>query len=510
MLKKINGFHIFTLGFVLILSLTGTAMGEVLFYDDFKEPLTWSISDNSVYIKDNEFLYIQSDGGYGDWAEKTFSIDLSSNYNIIIEQRMKLESAGRDYTLPIQNIFFDDNKIIDVTFLPTGQYGWNFGGWTQNLNNPVPDESYWAVTKVIITPNGGELYVKPDDSARGWFSNEFVKVASKDWSYTRITKIRFFQTWDSVNYFDYIKITKEMNVPVDTNPPSISISYPVNGQTFETNTISISGTASDDIELSKIEIKIGAGNWQIASGTTSWSKSVTLESGSNTIYAKATDTSGNSEEILISIYYNLAAPPSEPTQIPAPTSAINQKDSDGDGWSDEQELAAGTNPLNVDSDGDGIWDSKDSNPLVVESSTPTIIQIQESEQKQTTESNINLNVSQQLNNEDLGLDTYILLIFGLIGVVLIGIVAVSFSRKGGSTSPANISIGRVGDSADHVTKDRSTTTIVDNRGGVMQRSNIGSTESVDNKLAALKEKYDKGLIREDIYKEKQRELLDKM
>ncbi len=38
-------------------------------------------------------------------------------------------------------------------------------------------------------------------------------------------------------------------------------------------------------------------------------------------------------------------------------------DSDGDGWDDEQELIAGTDPNNVDTDSDGYWDSKDENPL---------------------------------------------------------------------------------------------------------------------------------------------------
>ena len=38
-------------------------------------------------------------------------------------------------------------------------------------------------------------------------------------------------------------------------------------------------------------------------------------------------------------------------------------DSDGDGWSDKREEKAGTNALNPDTDGDGIWDDKDDNPL---------------------------------------------------------------------------------------------------------------------------------------------------
>ncbi|MFC2039880.1 hypothetical protein ACFLTW_01725, partial [Chloroflexota bacterium] len=39
------------------------------------------------------------------------------------------------------------------------------------------------------------------------------------------------------------------------------------------------------------------------------------------------------------------------------------QDTDGDGWSDSQELQAGTDYQNVDADGDGYWDPKDANPL---------------------------------------------------------------------------------------------------------------------------------------------------
>ena len=38
-------------------------------------------------------------------------------------------------------------------------------------------------------------------------------------------------------------------------------------------------------------------------------------------------------------------------------------DSDGDGWTDIQEAAAGTDPHNKDTDGDGYWDRLDPNPL---------------------------------------------------------------------------------------------------------------------------------------------------
>ncbi len=41
----------------------------------------------------------------------------------------------------------------------------------------------------------------------------------------------------------------------------------------------------------------------------------------------------------------------------------SQLDSDGDGWTNAQEKAAGTDPNNVDTDNDGYWDPHDPNPL---------------------------------------------------------------------------------------------------------------------------------------------------
>ena len=40
------------------------------------------------------------------------------------------------------------------------------------------------------------------------------------------------------------------------------------------------------------------------------------------------------------------------------------KDSDGDGWTDDQEKLMQTDPYKIDTDGDGIKDSEDPNPLV--------------------------------------------------------------------------------------------------------------------------------------------------
>lgn len=63
------------------------------------------------------------------------------------------------------------------------------------------------------------------------------------------------------------------NLPLKTVTPTISILSPNNGENFTSNTITISGTASENTK--KVEVKVDDGPWQLASGTTSWPKSLT-------------------------------------------------------------------------------------------------------------------------------------------------------------------------------------------------------------------------------------------
>ncbi|UYZ39565.1 MAG: PKD domain-containing protein [Candidatus Methanospirare jalkutatii] len=136
---------------------------------------------------------------------------------------------------------------------------------------------------------------------------------------------------------------------IDTTPPTISIISPTDGQVFTTATITVSGTVSDNIDLSKVEVKVGSGSWQTAtiSGTT-WSKQVTLAPGPNTIYARAIDEAGNTNEISVTVTYN--RPPNRPsnpspsdgaTNVPIDTS-LSWSCSDPDGDTLKYDIYLGT------------------------------------------------------------------------------------------------------------------------------------------------------------------------
>jgi hypothetical protein len=89
----------------------------------------------------------------------------------------------------------------------------------------------------------------------------------------------------------------------DVTLPTITITSPTARQKFTTATITVKGTASDNVGLSKVQVRVGSGAWQTATGTTSWSKPVTLVLGSNKIIARATDTSGNYKYALVTVTY---------------------------------------------------------------------------------------------------------------------------------------------------------------------------------------------------------------
>jgi len=85
------------------------------------------------------------------------------------------------------------------------------------------------------------------------------------------------------------------NAVADLTPPTVLINTPINGATL-VGTISISGTASDNVAVANVQFSIDGGTWITASGTTSWSFSLNTQNmlnGLHTIYARATDTSGN-------------------------------------------------------------------------------------------------------------------------------------------------------------------------------------------------------------------------
>ena len=112
--------------------------------------------------------------------------------------------------------------------------------------------------------------------------------------------------------------------PTDTTIPTVAITSPsANGTTVTSATLSISGTASDNVGVSVVYVSLNGGSYSSASGTTSWSTSRTLISGSNTISAYSQDAEGNNSTVATrTVTYS-------PTDAINPTIAITTPSTDG-------------------------------------------------------------------------------------------------------------------------------------------------------------------------------------
>ena len=89
-----------------------------------------------------------------------------------------------------------------------------------------------------------------------------------------------------------------VNVTVDNIKPTVNITSPLNFTIFNTHTISVTGTATDNNAVAYVLV-----NGILATGTTIWNSDVTLTEGVNTITVIATDTSDNTATETITITY---------------------------------------------------------------------------------------------------------------------------------------------------------------------------------------------------------------
>ncbi|MDH7503490.1 MAG: hypothetical protein QHJ82_12370, partial [Verrucomicrobiota bacterium] len=110
-----------------------------------------------------------------------------------------------------------------------------------------------------------------------------------------------------------VKLTIRYSLP-DTAGPVVSITSHTNGQTVATNTISLLGTATDagrgnnGIWSVTVNGERAANDTAVGSGTANWSKTLTLNPGSNTVTVNARDNSVNLNTTTIGLTINYLPP----------------------------------------------------------------------------------------------------------------------------------------------------------------------------------------------------------
>lgn len=107
------------------------------------------------------------------------------------------------------------------------------------------------------------------------------------------------------------RLTYSGTAQADTVAPTVAIVSPSNGPAFETfgNYVNLSGTASDNAEVSLVTWANDRGGSGTASGTTNWTVTgILLQSGTNIVSISARDTANNFGSATLAVIYNLSPP----------------------------------------------------------------------------------------------------------------------------------------------------------------------------------------------------------
>jgi subtilisin family serine protease len=99
--------------------------------------------------------------------------------------------------------------------------------------------------------------------------------------------------------------TKSIQVTLDTTLPQISITSPASGSQTNQTSISVSGTASDNLGLGSVTVNSQAAD---VNGNNFSISGVALDEGTNTITAQATDTAGNTKTSSITVTRDTTPP----------------------------------------------------------------------------------------------------------------------------------------------------------------------------------------------------------
>jgi hypothetical protein len=115
------------------------------------------------------------------------------------------------------------------------------------------------------------------------------------------------------------------NAQADTTAPTVSISSPSSGAGVA-GTVTVAGTAADNVSVAAVTVAVDGGAWQSASGGASWRwtwDTSALPDGTHTIAVRATDSSGNATSASEAVTVDNTAPATQGSWVSPEGVTIN-------------------------------------------------------------------------------------------------------------------------------------------------------------------------------------------
>lgn len=149
-----------------------------------------------------------------------------------------------------------------------------------------------------------------NNTSKNWHGNTGASFSSYLQHFgfgSRGSSVTYQASWQAIEFDDLVIADAYVGPTADTTQPSVSITTS-SPQSISTDSLSVTGTASDDVGISSCKYRIGAApdasNGTACTGTTSWTCSTLgYSSGSNTLYVGCSDAAGNWGSSSITVNY---------------------------------------------------------------------------------------------------------------------------------------------------------------------------------------------------------------
>lgn len=176
-----------------------------------------------------------------------------------------------------------------------------------SVNSPA-NGSYVNRTEIIVSGNSFDDFgldiIELSIDGTSWNSCN----GTSNWSAAldlpegnHLIQIRARDVWGNDN-------STQLYVKVDITKPAIRIVRPTKGEVVVSKRVEVTGWASDNMELQEIQIGKDGRNWSAAPGKSNWTGSLELSLGLNSIFARAKDAAGNTNQTEETVFVDNAAP----------------------------------------------------------------------------------------------------------------------------------------------------------------------------------------------------------
>jgi hypothetical protein len=154
----------------------------------------------------------------------------------------------------------------------------------------------YILSAPLIVETNGDGTVSPD------YNGDLLEIGASYTMKATAAKGFAFHYWSGgvpMTNDPTLKFTMASNLTIianfkDITPPTVSITTPTSGEAYSVSVIEGTGTATDLVGVTSVEVRINGGGWVEASGTTNWSvDDLPVATGTNTVEAAAMDAAGN-------------------------------------------------------------------------------------------------------------------------------------------------------------------------------------------------------------------------